>query len=314
MPFAKINGIELYYEVNDFTRPWEGEAETAGLAPRASRPLVVVELVSGGRSCPALPGRHARPAWPRQVISNRPQATDRDDGRRSLPLVAPTCGGARCILVGHRWAAWCRCSLPWLTRTWCDSLRVGGFLPAHARCDPGRNRALDRRYTKAKGYATVMETFNDDYAAALFSPHFRGQHPDFPSYETKLVLDNLMPDAAFIGCCRAIQQFNVDDRSGGNRGADADRHVQRGHGLRRKPAHAQTCCQGRNYGRHPMSGTARTSRFQTEFNQRVLEFLSQCNTQRQCRRNRANGHVGTTIRRCWRNTWPIAGVDAGGGA
>ena len=28
MPFAPINGLELYFELTDFTRPWEGESET----------------------------------------------------------------------------------------------------------------------------------------------------------------------------------------------------------------------------------------------------------------------------------------------
>lgn len=27
MPFASINGLQLYYELTDFTRPWEGEPE-----------------------------------------------------------------------------------------------------------------------------------------------------------------------------------------------------------------------------------------------------------------------------------------------
>jgi pimeloyl-ACP methyl ester carboxylesterase len=66
--------------------------------------------------------------------------------------------------------------------------------------------------TEARGYARVMETFNQDYAAALFSPAFWAAQPAFPAYETSLVLANLMPDAAFIGCCRAIQQFDVLDR------------------------------------------------------------------------------------------------------
>jgi pimeloyl-ACP methyl ester carboxylesterase len=66
--------------------------------------------------------------------------------------------------------------------------------------------------TEEQGYARVMETFNDDYATALYSAGFWERHPEFPAFETKLVLDNLMPDAAFIGCCRAIQRFDVSDR------------------------------------------------------------------------------------------------------
>jgi pimeloyl-ACP methyl ester carboxylesterase len=57
-----------------------------------------------------------------------------------------------------------------------------------------------------------METFNDDYATALFSPGFWARQPDFPAFETELVLKNLMPDPAFIGSCQAIQRFDVFDR------------------------------------------------------------------------------------------------------
>ena len=66
--------------------------------------------------------------------------------------------------------------------------------------------------TEEKGYARVMETFNEEYATALYSAGFWERNPEFPAYETKLVLDNLMPDPAFIGCCRAIQRFDLVDR------------------------------------------------------------------------------------------------------
>jgi pimeloyl-ACP methyl ester carboxylesterase len=66
--------------------------------------------------------------------------------------------------------------------------------------------------TEERGYARVMETFNDDYGTALFSPGFWEREPHFPAFETELVLKNLMPDPAFIGCCRAIQAFDVSAR------------------------------------------------------------------------------------------------------
>jgi pimeloyl-ACP methyl ester carboxylesterase len=68
--------------------------------------------------------------------------------------------------------------------------------------------------TQQRGYPEVMRSFNDDYASVLFSPTFLREHPEFPAYETRLVLDNLMPDTAFVGACRAIQSFDVSPRLG----------------------------------------------------------------------------------------------------
>ncbi len=68
--------------------------------------------------------------------------------------------------------------------------------------------------TEQRGYTSVMATFNEEYAPALFSPAFRRDHANFIAYETRYVLDNLMPDDAFIGCCRAIQTFDVTARLG----------------------------------------------------------------------------------------------------
>ncbi len=126
--------------------------------------------------------------------------------------------------------------------------------------------------TAQRGYPAVMATFNDDYAAALFSPAFRRARPEFPAYETQLVLSNLMPDVAFIGCCRAIQDFNIEAHLGdidqpalvitSNEGMAYDE------GLKMKQALPNA-----HLWAPPDVGHSPHVEIPDEFNRRVLEFL-----------------------------------------
>ena len=132
--------------------------------------------------------------------------------------------------------------------------------------------------TEEKGYARVMETFNEDYATALYSAGFWERSPESPAYETKLVLDNLMPDRAFMGCCRAIQRFNILDRLGeitapalivtSNEGMAYDEALRM---HQRLPTSELWAPEGVGHSVH--------IEVPQEFNQRVLQFLKKVNLQ-----------------------------------
>ncbi len=117
-----------------------------------------------------------------------------------------------------------------------------------------------------------METFNRDYAAALFSPAFWARCPEFPAYETKLVLDNLMPDRAFIGACQAIQRFDVFDRLGEIEtpvlviAADVGMAYEEGLRMQQAIPHAQLWTP-------PNVGHSVQVEMPEEFNRHVLQFL-----------------------------------------
>ena len=212
MPFARVNDTELYYEVADYTQPWGGAAET----------IVFLHGLHGHLRWwhwfqTAFFAHHYR------VIT----VDQRGHGKSFKPAMGYTipnmAGDVHQLLtgLGISGAHLCGASMGGMV-----SLQVALAYPELVRSlvlvdsyphTPEVIRSAIEiwvRDTEARGYPAVMATFNDDYAAALFSPEFRQRHPEFPKYETKLVLDNLMPDAAFIGCCRAIQQFNVVERLG----------------------------------------------------------------------------------------------------
>jgi pimeloyl-ACP methyl ester carboxylesterase len=212
MPFARISGIELYYEVNDFTRPWEGEAETLVLLHGLHGHLLwwnwyqVADLAQYYRVVTVDQRGHGRSYKPATGYSIETMAEDVYQLVRQLGVDKVHIGGAS---MGGMVSLQFALAHPELVRS---VVLVDSYphTPVVIQ-DAIQSWIAD---TETRGYATVMATFNDDYAAALFSPGFRAQHPEFPKYETKLVLDNLMPDEAFIGCCRAIQEFNVEDRLG----------------------------------------------------------------------------------------------------
>ena len=212
MPFAHVSGIDLHYEIADFTRPWEGEPETVvflhglhghlgwwrwyQMAPFAQHYRVIAVDQRGH-------GRSFKPAGPYSI---EVMADDLFQLLRQLDVEqAHLCGASMGGMVSLQLAL----AYPRMVR----SLVLVDSYPYTPKVI---QEAIEHWIgdTEAKGYPAVMETFNQDYAAALFSPAFRAAHPEFPIYETKLVLDNLMPDVAFVGCCRAIQQFNVLNRLG----------------------------------------------------------------------------------------------------
>lgn len=212
MPFARTNGIELYYEVTDFTRPWEGEAETLVLLHGLHGHLgwwnwfQVAPLAQHVRVITVDQRGHGRSYKPAGGYSIETMAEDLHGllqglGAGPVHLAGASMGG----MVSMQYAL----AHPANVR----SLVLVDSYPHTPRVI---QEAIQRWIydTEARGYAEVMRTFNDDYADALFSPGFRQAQPEFPAYETRLVLDNLMPDAAFIGCCKAIQNFDISGRLG----------------------------------------------------------------------------------------------------
>lgn len=212
MPFAKVNGIELYYEVTDFTRPWEGEPETLVLLHGLHGHLLwwhwfQVAAFSQYYRVITLDQRgHGKSFKPAQGYSIETMAEDLYQLLRHLNVAQAHIGGAS---MGGMVSLQFALAHPEIVR----SLILVDSYPHTPKVI---QEAIEKWIadTQTKGYPAVMETFNRDYAHALFSPAFWAHHPEFPAYETRLVLANLMPDAAFIGCCRAIQRFNVLDRLG----------------------------------------------------------------------------------------------------
>lgn len=212
MPFAPINGLELYYEVTDFTRPWEGVAQTLVLlhglhghldwwnyyqTPVLAQQYRVVTLDQRG---------HGKSFKPAAGYSIEAMADDVYQLLRRLNLGPVHLGGAS---MGGMVSLHLALTHPELVRSLI-------LVDSYAKTPHVLQTALQKWIADVEqfGYATVMESFNDDYASALFSPGFWARQPDFPAFETELVLKNLMPDPAFIGCCRAIQEFDVMDRLG----------------------------------------------------------------------------------------------------
>lgn len=212
MPFARVNGIELHYEIADFTRLWEGEPETLVFLHGLHGHLLwwrwhqiaffaqhyrVIAVDQRGH------GKSYKPAGPYSI---EVMAADLYELLGQLNVErAHLCGAS----MGGMVALQAALAYPQIVR----SLVLVDSYPHTPKAiqDAIEHWIAD---TEARGYPAVMETFNQDYAAALFSPAFWAANPEFPAYETRLVLDNLMPDAAFVGCCRAIQQFNVLNRLG----------------------------------------------------------------------------------------------------
>jgi pimeloyl-ACP methyl ester carboxylesterase len=212
MPFAAVNGIELYYEITDFTRPWEGEPETLVLlhglhghllwwnyyqvAPFSQEYRVIaLDLRGHGKSFKPAAG------YSIEIMASDVYGLLRQLGAGRVHIGGASMGG----MVTLQFAL----SYPEIVRSLV-------LVDSYPHTPQVIYEAIEKWITdtQEKGYAKVMETFNQDYATALFSPKFWEEHPEFPAFETALVLNNLMPDLAFIGCCRAIQEFSVLERLG----------------------------------------------------------------------------------------------------
>lgn len=270
MPFARVNGIEIYYEVTDFTRPWEGEAETLVLLHGLHGHLLwwnwfqVGELSRRYRVVTMDQRGHGKSFKPAQGYSIEAMAEDLFQLLGLLRLDRVHLGGAS---MGGMVALAFALAHPEMVRS---LVLVDSYPHTPKVIQEAIQVWIDD--TRTHGYPKVMETFNDDYAAALFSPAFRAAHPEFPAYETQLVLDNLMPDAAFIGCCQAIQRFDVLDRLGEIDApvliVTADKGMAFAEGLhmhRRLPRAELWAPPGVGHSPHV--------EIPDEFNRRVLDFL-----------------------------------------
>jgi 3-oxoadipate enol-lactonase len=212
MPFAAINGLELHYEVTDFTRPWEGEPQALVLLHGLHGHLnwwnwfQVAPLSQYYRVVTLDQRGHGRSFKPSGGYSIEVMASDVRELLRTLQIErAHVMGASMGGMVTLQFAL----AFPEMVRS---VVLVDSYPYTPAAIQGAIEKWISD--TEEKGYPRVMETFNQDYATALFSTGFWQRCPEFPAYETRLVLDNLMPDAAFIGCCRAIQAFNVVDRLG----------------------------------------------------------------------------------------------------
>jgi 3-oxoadipate enol-lactonase len=212
MPFVKVNGIELYYEATDFTRPWE----TSSLSARAETLVMlhglhgsvrwwnyyqVAPLSQSYRIINVDLRGHGKSDKPYKGYSISQMASDissliEELGESQVHLMGASMGG----MVSLQFAL----DFP-------EQLLSLVLVDSFPHTPDGISAALGKwiEDTTSSGYAKVMETFNNDYAEALFSEGFRRKFPDFLDMDTEEVLKNLMPDPSFIGCCRAIQEFDV---------------------------------------------------------------------------------------------------------
>lgn len=270
MPFAHANGIRLYYEITDFTRPWQGDPETIVLLHGLHGHLEwwnwfqVAPLSQHLRVLTVDQRGHGRSFKPAQGYTIETMAEDIHQLLGALGLgPVHLCGASMGGMVSLQLAL----AHPGLVR----SITLVDSYPHTPRViQEAIHRWIDD--TERRGYAEVMRTFNDDYADALFSPAFRRSHPEFPAYETRLVLDNLMPDAAFVGCCRAIEQFDVSARLGAipqpvlivtsNEGMAYDEGLR----MQQQLPNAQLWAP-------PGVGHSTHVEIPAEFNRRLLEFL-----------------------------------------
>lgn len=210
MPFSKVNGIELYYEETDFTRPWEDQPEVLVLlhglhghlhwwryhqvAP-FSQMFRVITLDFRG---------HGKSFKPATGYSMEIMASDVRELLRKLNVERAHIGGAS---MGGMVTLQLALAYPDVVNS---IMLVDSYPHTPKAILPAIEKWISD--TQEMGYARVMETFNDDYSEALFSSRFYQQNPRFSTFDTRLVLSNLMPDPAFIGCCRAILEFNVLNR------------------------------------------------------------------------------------------------------
>lgn len=270
MTFVTAKGLRFYYEVTDFTRPWEGEAETLVLLHGLHGHLewwnwFQVAALSQHYRVVTLDQRgHGRSFKPVEGYTIENMADD-------LYQVLQQIGCERVHLCGASMGG-----MVTLQFTLAHPANVRSLVLVDSY--PHTPRVIQEAIqhwvddTEAKGYAEVMRTFNDDYAAALFSPRFRAANPAFPAYETRLVLDNLMPDAAFIGACRAIQGFDVAARLGEIRQPTmvitSNEGMAYEEGLR-----MQEALPNARLWAPPDVGHSPHVEIPEQFNQRVLEFL-----------------------------------------
>lgn len=276
MPFAQVNGLQLYYEVTDFTRPWEGEPEVLVLLHGLHGHLAwwnyyqVAALSQHYRVVTLDQRGHGKSFKPATGYSIEVMASDVRELLRHLNVERAHIGGAS---MGGMVTLQFAVTYPEMVRS---MILVDSFPHMPVALYPVIEQWIAQ--TEEKGYARVMETFNDDNATALFSAGFWRRLPEFPAFETKLVLDNLMPDPAFIGCCRALQQFDVVDRLAGIT----------------SPALIVTSNEGLGYeeallmqGRLPSAevwapegvGHSVNIEIPDEFNERILQFLKKVSSQ-----------------------------------
>ncbi len=212
MPFAPVNGIELYYEVTDFTCPWKGEPQVLILlhglhghlgwwkyfqVATLAQEYQVITLDQRGH------GKSFKPAtgYSIEILASDVCELLKYLRVERVHLIGASMGG----MVGLQFAL----SYPNLLQ----SLVLVDSFPY---CPESIRQTIEQWIsdTQVKGYPNLMQSFNQKYGAALFSPAFLREHPGFLAFDTWSVLNNLMPDIAFISCCRAIQDFNVLDRLG----------------------------------------------------------------------------------------------------
>lgn len=207
MPFTTIKDLEFYYEASDYTVPWKTEPEKLlflhGLHGSLkywnhyqvaffSRYFQVLNLDQRGH------GKSFKPASGYSIENMAYDAYQVMRKQNFTPshIIGASMGGMVTLQLALAFPEAVK-SITLVDSFPNSPVPLKGVLDAW----------IDQ--VKEKGYAKVMETFNLDNGASLFSEKYFKERPNFIDYDDKAVLNNLMPAESFIGACNAIKEFDV---------------------------------------------------------------------------------------------------------
>ena len=211
MPFINVKGLDFYYELTDFRIPWQKRDQTLiflhGLHGSIkywnhyqvaffSRYFNVLTIDQRGH------GKSYKPSSG-YIIEN--MADDIHEIMKALQidhanLVGASMGGVVSLQMALAFPSAVK-----------SLVMVDSFPNSPAPLTGVIQSWIDA--VEKKGYEKLMETFNQDNPG-LFSKQYLKNRPNFIEYDDREVLNNLMPAEAFIGCCRAIQNYDASNRLG----------------------------------------------------------------------------------------------------
>ncbi len=210
MAFIKVGELEFNYELTDFTVPWEDDADKVlllhGLNGNLkywkhyqvgflSQHFQVLNIDQRGH------GKSYKPAYGYSIEN---MAYDIYQIVRKLYYCPAAIIGAS---MGGMVALQLALAYPEIVKS---IVLVDSFPYSPDPLKDVLNQWISQ--VNEKGYAKVMETFNSDNQSSLFSSAYLKKRPNFIDYDDKDVLNNLMPQEAFMGACQAVKDFDVRSR------------------------------------------------------------------------------------------------------
>lgn len=210
MPFISTKELEFYYEISDFTLPWEKQPKNLLFLHGLHGSLTYWKHFQVGffskyfRVLNMDQRGHGKSFKPADGYSIEEMADDVYRIIKQLNLTPTHVVGAS---MGGMVTLQLALAYP-------DAVESIVLVDSFPYAPVPLQQTIDKWVSQvnAKGYAEVMRTFNTDNASALFSESYLNKRPNFIDYDDKSVLGNLMPAEAFNGACEAIKQFDARDR------------------------------------------------------------------------------------------------------